>query len=459
MEGEGLLRDARLRVGALVCVCFALGPAGYFAWFYNAAALADAATVDFYTLVLAYFVQAAGVGAYMAARRSLGKRAVLGTVAASLVLFVATLEPAALSDDVVAVLACGLVMNLPCGYFQGHYLTCVAELVPPDWRGRVFGGGYAAATVVSWLLASYGGGVLTQGVPGLAACVLLVLAAGACLYATALLEAPADPAPTIDAPSLRTLVIVAGAAVIACSLVKNTGFRSLAGEFAGGSIEMSRVFYGVGLLIAGVAADRDRRLALACCAASLAVPFLQLALEGFEVSGFVLWSLGYLLQGFFVVWRVVLFADIVDASGRMWLAGAGLVFGRLGDALGTWLTQALTPWPVALVASAFALFALSYFLLLRLWGRMYGAAAGDDADAVCDEYDPLVEFCGEHGLSMREREVLYFVLAGRTNAETAHELGVTEGTVKFHMTNILKKTGCANRNGVAKLYNRSLKGR
>lgn len=48
-------------------------------------------------------------------------------------------------------------------------------------------------------------------------------------------------------------------------------------------------------------------------------------------------------------------------------------------------------------------------------------------------------------LSPREREVLRLVAAGRTNKEIAKELGVTERTVKFHVTAIFNKLGAENR--------------
>ena len=41
--------------------------------------------------------------------------------------------------------------------------------------------------------------------------------------------------------------------------------------------------------------------------------------------------------------------------------------------------------------------------------------------------------------------MLRLVLAEKTNAEIAGELVVSERTVKFHMTNLLKKTGCKGR--------------
>lgn len=48
-------------------------------------------------------------------------------------------------------------------------------------------------------------------------------------------------------------------------------------------------------------------------------------------------------------------------------------------------------------------------------------------------------------LSAREREVLRLVAGGRSNKEIAGELGVTERTVKFHVTAIFNKLGAENR--------------
>ena len=48
-------------------------------------------------------------------------------------------------------------------------------------------------------------------------------------------------------------------------------------------------------------------------------------------------------------------------------------------------------------------------------------------------------------LSGREREVLSLVAAGSTNREIAQKLWVTEQTVKFHLSNIYRKLGVANR--------------
>lgn len=47
--------------------------------------------------------------------------------------------------------------------------------------------------------------------------------------------------------------------------------------------------------------------------------------------------------------------------------------------------------------------------------------------------------------SPRERDVLRLVIAGRRNREIAQTLGVSENTVKFHVSNLLQKSGTASR--------------
>ena len=49
------------------------------------------------------------------------------------------------------------------------------------------------------------------------------------------------------------------------------------------------------------------------------------------------------------------------------------------------------------------------------------------------------------GLSAREREVLRLVVDGRSNKEIARALGISERTVKFHVTALLTKLGADNR--------------
>ena len=57
-------------------------------------------------------------------------------------------------------------------------------------------------------------------------------------------------------------------------------------------------------------------------------------------------------------------------------------------------------------------------------------------------------------LTPREREILAHIVAGRTYAEIARALVVSEKTVSVHVSNMLRKTGTANRVELAQLTRR-----
>jgi DNA-binding NarL/FixJ family response regulator len=60
------------------------------------------------------------------------------------------------------------------------------------------------------------------------------------------------------------------------------------------------------------------------------------------------------------------------------------------------------------------------------------------------------ECADEKGLSAKERTVLSALADGRSNKEIAASLWVTEQTVKFHLTNVYRKLGVANRTEAAR---------
>ena len=72
-------------------------------------------------------------------------------------------------------------------------------------------------------------------------------------------------------------------------------------------------------------------------------------------------------------------------------------------------------------------------------------SAGVRAD---DPFSQLSGGAGDH-LTPRQREVLTRLRDGKSNKQIAHELGLTEGTVKVHVTAILRHLGVRNRTQAA----------
>jgi two-component system NarL family response regulator len=57
----------------------------------------------------------------------------------------------------------------------------------------------------------------------------------------------------------------------------------------------------------------------------------------------------------------------------------------------------------------------------------------------------LAERVGGNELTARESEVLNLIVHGKSNKEIGHELGISEGTVKSHVNNILDKLDVTDR--------------
>jgi DNA-binding NarL/FixJ family response regulator len=57
----------------------------------------------------------------------------------------------------------------------------------------------------------------------------------------------------------------------------------------------------------------------------------------------------------------------------------------------------------------------------------------------------VAELAAHTDLTVRELETLKWIAFGHSNQQIAHEIGVTEDTIKFHVKNLLSKLGVASR--------------
>ena len=458
-----------LRAGALVLSCFLLTSLGWMLWMDRLSCFESTPSVEFLTLVASYLVQAGGVAAYIACARYRPAHITSRTCTVTILLFVALLLPVVFGSF-AAVVSCGMVANLPCGMLQAHYVTRLAQLVKSDRRATVFGRAYAASTVACWLLTRMTEG-LEQGLPGLALCCVLAIPSMCAMtwvekYAqTGPSDPSASPEPNGVTNTFAPTFALCSALVLLMSITKSLGFGFPMQDLVEGvDLATSRLFYGTGLLIAGFVFDRDRSWGMLCCVCSLMLPFVSLALIGAGISAITLWALSYLLFGFFTVYRVVLLADLASSTRQLWLASAGLMFGRLGDALGSAANLALASHTVALIALAAA------FFVATMWVAHYGqrlhvsaeplesepmppdsVPASQEPPAI-DERAVFEAYVQAHDLSSRQQEVLRLMLDGLTNQQIGTKLVVSNNTVKFHVRNVLHKTGCSNRTELQQSY-------
>ena len=483
-----------LQSAAVTGICFLLTSTAYLAWTYRVVELAEAPIADAVTLIAAYLMQAAGIGlfALLLHRRP---DLVQISVYAALGLHMIMLVPSVLCESFALVLVFGCILNLLCGWIAGYYLYRLAGTPDASVSALTLGAGYSAAIFASWLLSLPGRELVYSAKIVMVICVLLTAAAvvvirkgtipegtqlsdgslsegdsadtvpartrlseGARSGAGSAESVPAsvrlsdmkyssapEPSPKYELPqdiTQRQFLLLAGALVLLLSVVNSCGFSFPSADIRNGiSVEFSRLFYAAGLLIAGYANDKNRRYGAVCAVIALVIPFFILAAHDEPVSRSFFWALSYFASGFYTVYRIILFSDISRDFSLIPLCGFGLLTGRIGDAAGEVLCLALSGHFLILVGTAALLFVASMLLFLHVYRVLYFPVPKKQKS----EQEIFIQFSESYNLSAREREVLRFLLEEKTNQEIADELCISDGTVKYHIHNLLQKTGCPNR--------------
>ena len=483
-----------LQSAAVTGICFLLTSTAYLAWTYRVVELAEAPIADAVTLIAAYLMQAVGISlfALLLHRRP---DLVQKSVYAALGLHMIMLVPSVLCESFALVLVFGCILNLLCGWIAGYYLYRLAGAQDASVSALTLGAGYSAAIFASWLLSLPGRELVYSAKIVMVICVLLTAAAvvvirkGTIPEGTQLSDgslSEGDSADTVPArtrlsegarsgagsaesvpasvrlsdtksssapePSAkyelsqditqRQFLLLAGALVLLLSVVNSCGFSFPSADIRNGiSVEFSRLFYAAGLLIAGYANDKNRRYGAVCAVIALVIPFFILAAHDEPVSKSFFWALSYFASGFYTVYRIILFSDISRDFSLIPLCGFGLLTGRIGDAAGEVLCLALSGHFLILVGTAALLFVASMLLFLHVYRVLYFQVPQKQKS----EQEIFIQFSESYNLSAREREVLRFLLEEKTNQEIADELCISDGTVKYHIHNLLQKTGCPNR--------------
>ncbi len=403
-------------------------------------------TACFYTEVLFYVLQAVGIAAFA---HTLKRRAAVCdsklfapiSVTATGIFTILALKCSTGASIVVF----GSLMNLCVGLLSGIYLTRLSSGVPQQDRGKVFGCSYAVGSVGTYLLSLPCGGTFLQTDGALIVFAAFVLAS---IVLTRYLEPISQQyegnihPQSVYQPD-RKLLYWALLVPLLCSVVNGSGgYFAAAGPAQTVNPALTRAFYGVGLIAAGFINDKNRRYGAVCCFIALIFPFISLALRHEAGAAALLSILSYIFYGFFSVYRVVLFTDLAGKhASLLHLSVFGLMTGRIGDAVGTFSGLMLTSDQLMLTCLTALLFVFTVLVFFGLYQKLYMPKLSERKNKEM----LLADYEQRHGFTARQCDIFRLVIRGCSNAEISAELFLSESTVKFHMTNILKKVSCSNR--------------
>ena len=497
------LRSNNIIVTLVIGLSFLWTGSAFLSWVYNIADILETqgmiSSLEFLTEGVGYVFQAIGILITCVIDRKIMRSSDFGEgtdkifkiafAAASLIDVALTficMTVGALSSALVF----GYILNVLHGIVAALYIYMLTFYVDMNRRGIVFGLGYSIGSIGSYLISIIGDSNFLTDIRAVGIYVIIVLITivlicisgyGEWSVAYSVLNnAPApdtgstymsyDTDPDMNKKVAIRLLGLATAVVILLSLVKGIGFYfDFSDVWTGGmSLEYTRMFYAIGLIVAGIINDLNRRWGGILCVAALVFPFVLILLHSASVSGMILWIINYAVTGLYVVYRVVLFSDIAWESLRyrpigkekclIFIAPFGLMYGRIGDFISTAIGIKLSPTPIILNIFAAIMFIITVVVFLTLFIRLYlgnmtmHAIGNDQADSQASPETVRQGFSVHYGLTDRETLVLFHITNKLSNKEIASELFVQESTVKYHVKNILRKTGCSNRHELCSLY-------
>jgi DNA-binding CsgD family transcriptional regulator len=360
-----------------------------------------------------------------------------------------------------------VILNIIIGLHTGFTFTLAAAHAPTSRLGLCYGLAYAVGAFGTWLISEISGGLMTSYRIIFADSLLIALIVVIILmYRDAFengrdgenadTEAPqtADGISPDTARGRKILIllclVIAIMAPISSIGTNNNLYVEYSREFI---LLAQRSFYAVGLIAAGLIFDKNRMIGGICTIVSLIYPIVLIMV--YQESGLVMPVIGmsYVILGFFAVYRAASLMTLAADSKKLQLAPLGLAVARICEAVSVLAIIEIGCDELAsviLVSVLFIPLVILFFLMVKEQYTPPAAAAGAPRELSADER--RAAFAEQYGLTRREEEIATFLSEGRSNGEIADLLQLSENTVRFHVSNILKKTGMKDRNEVSRAY-------
>ena len=315
------------------------------------------------------------------------------------------------------------------GFGAGYHFSLLATSTDREYRGRVFAIGYGLGSIFTYLLSL----LPVDFYASLSVMLIvapLIIANCALVYKTKNLVCVHNE---ITTKSYKQYFLVLSALALLASLfsaiasdVVATHLFELEGLFAN-----TRIYYCLGLLVAGFFADKHKEIFDVCVLISLVFSLLIIILLNQNLPPLALIAPFYFFIGFFVVFRTTTFANIYDQKkSAIAFSAFGLMYSRLMEGIFAIFQSDLAQNYILLIISETVLFCI----ILWIFILHYNKNAHISAD------DKIHLFAVRYKLSAQEERILNLLMQDLTKKEIASRLFLSVNTVKIHVTNIYRKT-------------------
>lgn len=316
------------------------------------------------------------------------------------------------------------------GFGAGYHFSLLASNTLKEYRGRIFAIGYGLGSIGTYLMIllpkSFYSSIeaLSIYIPALLLNLYLVLR-------KTNLENIKEEKST---KSFRNYFIRISIIVLAMSLLSalSTDVIALNTINVSGGYGSTRLYYCLGLLVAGFLVDKKKDLFDILTIASFVFSLLAIILLKDNYSINLIAGLSYTFIAFFVLFRTMTFVNLSDSKKSIiWASAFGLMYSRIMEGLMVLFEDYLIKHYtllIAVITICLSLVIILYFILYFQNNKM-------------SENDAVRQISVKYKLGTQEEKVLNLLIQGKSNQEIADSLYISINTVRNHAANIYKKTG------------------
>ena len=316
------------------------------------------------------------------------------------------------------------------GFGAGYHFSLLAGNVEKEYRGRVFALGYGLASIGTYLVVMLPE-VFYTSIKSLLLYVPVLLLNLLLVYRVTNLIKVKEEKYTSEFKNyfLRVSIIVIAMALLSALSTDAIALYTI--DIAGG-YGNTRLYYCLGLLVAGILVDKKNSLFEVLTIVSFIFSLLAIILLKDNYSINIIAGLSYSFVAFFVLFRTMSFINITDnKKSIVWASAFGLMYSRIMEGLMVLFEDKLisnyTMLIIAIMISL-SLVIVLYFLLYFQNNKM-------------SENDALKNIAVKYKLGSQEEKVLNLLIQGLSNQEIAEKLYLSVNTVRNHAASIYKKTG------------------
>ena len=316
------------------------------------------------------------------------------------------------------------------GYGAGYHFSLLAYDVLKEFRGRVFAIGYGLGSIGTYLLTLLPENFYST-IHSLQLYIPIIIINLLLIIKYTKLANIKEEKYTI---SFKKYFIKISIIVLAMSLLSalSTDVIAIHTISIPGGYGATRIYYSLGLFIAGLLADRKKNLFEILTIVSFIFSLLAIILLKDNYSINIIAGLSYFIVAFFVLFRTITFVNMsFDKTSIIWAAAFGLMYSRIMEGIMVLFEDYLINNYTLLIIIIMVLLSvviILYFLLYFQYNKM-------------NENDAVRNISIKYKLGIQEEKVLNLLIQDLSNQEIADKLYVSVNTIRNHIASIYKKTG------------------